>query len=175
MSDGRTVTNEQLLKEVEYLQDEYARMKKLYEDLFYNLDYDNLSPNFKLDLKKFSLTFSEVFPDGSKGDSRFTMTAEQIYTEVSKTYETKTDAGTQYTSLQSSISQTATNILSSVSATYETKSGASANYTNLSSSISQTATSITQTVNAQYGNPIETYYYPPYSDQSQLYHHPYAH
>ena len=121
MSGNRPISNEQLLKEVEYLSDEYIKMKKMYEDLFYNLDMDNFSKELREDMDKFYLTFKEVFPDGSANESSFLVTAQKIEQMVAATYQTKTDAGIQYVTLQSSITQTADNILSVVAATYETQ------------------------------------------------------
>ena len=150
MSDYRNVSNEQLLREFHVLQDEYIKMKKMYEDLFYNLDIDNLSPNFRLSIDRFSLTFSEVFPDGAKNDSAFTMTADKIVHMVAQTYETKTDAGNKYSALQTGITQTAESIKLEAKATYETKTDAGDKYETLSSSITLTAQGITTMVQQIY-------------------------
>ena len=147
-------TYEQLLEEVIELGDGLARMKRMYEDLLYNLDYENLGTYLSADLKKFMLSFKEVYPDGSTGESRFSITAEEILSTVSRTYETQEDAGIRYTTLNSSISQTATNILSTVSATYETRTDAGTQYAALQSSISQTADSITSTVAKTYATQL---------------------
>lgn len=82
--------------------------------------------------------------------STIVMTANEIKLAVSETYQTKSDANSQYAHLESSIRLTAQDITSTVSATYETKSAASASYANLSSQIVQTANSITSTVSATY-------------------------
>lgn len=82
--------------------------------------------------------------------STIIMTANEIKLAVSETYQTKSDANSQYAHLESSIRLTAQDITSTVSATYETKSAASASYANLSSQIVQTANSITSTVSATY-------------------------
>ena len=82
--------------------------------------------------------------------STIIMTANEIKLAVSETYQTKSDASSQYAHLESSIRLTAQDITSTVSATYETKSAASASYANLSSQIVQTANSITSTVSATY-------------------------
>lgn len=82
--------------------------------------------------------------------STITMTANEIKLAVSETYQTKSDASSQYAHLESSIRLTAQDITSTVSATYETKSAASSSYANLSSQIVQTANSITSTVSATY-------------------------
>ena len=140
---------------VDELDDTVYRMKKMYEDLFYNLDFDNFSVTLMNEAKNWQQTFSEVYPDGRRYEStivqnareitlavssleyklvndywtavesmaQLSITSTQILSTVSQTYETKTEAGTQYATLQSSISQTATQILSTVSATYETKTG----------------------------------------------------
>lgn len=86
----------------------------------------------------------------AKLSSTIIMTANEIKLAVSETYQTKSDASSQYAHLESSIQLTAQNITSTVSATYETKSAASASYANLSSQIVQTANSITSTVSATY-------------------------
>ena len=86
----------------------------------------------------------------AKLSSTITMTANEIKLAVSETYQTKSDANSQYAHLESSIRLTAQDITSTVSATYETKSAASASYANLSSQIVQTADSITSTVSATY-------------------------
>lgn len=82
--------------------------------------------------------------------STIIMTANEIKLAVSETYQTKTDAGSQYAQLESSIRLTAQDITSTVSATYETKNNASSSYANLSSQIVQSANSITSTVAATY-------------------------
>lgn len=86
----------------------------------------------------------------AKLSSTIVMTANEIKLAVSETYQTKSDANSQYAHLESSIRLTAQDITSTVSATYETKSAASASYANLSSQIVQTANSITSTVSATY-------------------------
>lgn len=86
----------------------------------------------------------------AKLSSTIIMTANEIKLAVSETYQTKSDANSQYAHLESSIRLTAQDITSTVSATYETKSNASASYANLSSQIVQTANSITSTVSATY-------------------------
>ena len=86
----------------------------------------------------------------AKLSSTIIMTANEIKLAVSETYQTKSDANSQYAHLESSIRLTAQDITSTVSATYETKSDASASYANLSSQIVQTANSITSTVSATY-------------------------
>lgn len=119
------ITFKQVLNEVEHLQDELTRMKRMYEDLLYNLDYGNFSDVLNNDMDKFMSTFKEVYPDGSTAESSISQTANGILLEVSKTYETISNAGINYTSLSSSISQTAIGIISTVAATYETKTNVS--------------------------------------------------
>lgn len=152
-------TYEHLLKEVQSFRDELSSMKRMYEDLFYNLDYDNFSSNLNMDMKKFLLTYKEVYPDGSKSESSISMTAEQIALAVSSEREYVTNLlGIDYYTreqMQSQLSITASGIYSNVSATYETKSNAGTQYTSLQSSISQTATSILSTVSATYGTKTE--------------------
>lgn len=147
-------TYEQLLKAVQSLNSKVALMARHYEDLFYNLDYDNFSPNLRMDMKKFLLTYKEVYPDGSTSESSISMTAEQIALAVSSEREYVTNLlGTDYYTreqMQSQLSIAASGIYSNVSATYETKSNAGTQYTSLQSSISQTATSILSTVSATY-------------------------
>ena len=106
-----------------FLQDEITQMKRMYEDLFYNLDYGNFSKNLNDDMNKFKRTFKEIFPDGTENESIIEQTANKILLYVGETYETKTDAGIEYTKLQASITLTAENITSMVAATYETKDG----------------------------------------------------
>jgi len=154
MSDYRNVSNEQLLREFHVLQDEYIKMKKMYEDLFYNLDIDNLSPELKADMNKFNQTFSEVFPNGDKYESSITQTAYAITLAVAaeRSYMTNLLGAEYYTREQTwaQISIESTNIKSTVSATYETKSNAGYQYTSLQTSITQTAESITSEVEAKY-------------------------
>ena len=91
---GETVTNEQfekLLREVEYLQDEYARTKKMYEDLFYNLDYDNFGTAVKKDMARFIQTFREVYPGGLTAESSIAQTAKEIRFEVSEAFDGVTE------------------------------------------------------------------------------------
>ena len=68
---------ERLEKEVGYLQDEYARMNKRYEDLFYNLDYDNFGTVLLNDMGEFSLTAKKMTWLVEDGDdaSSFTLTS----------------------------------------------------------------------------------------------------
>lgn len=82
--------------------------------------------------------------------STITQTAEEIRSEVSKTYQTKDEATTQYTNLASSITQTAEQIKSEVAATYETQNDAKSAYSTLQSSIIQTASEIRSEVSATY-------------------------
>lgn len=82
--------------------------------------------------------------------SLVTQTATEIRTEVSNTYETKSNASSSYKGLESKISQTAESIRSEVSNTYETKDSASSQYSKLSSSITQTASSIRSEVSSTY-------------------------
>lgn len=86
----------------------------------------------------------------AKLSSTITMTANEIKLAVSETYQTKSDASSQYAHLESSIQLTAQSITSTVAATYETKDAASSSYANLSTQITQTANSITSTVSATY-------------------------
>ena len=78
MSDNKNITIEQLAEKVNMLQDEYIKMKKMYEDLFYNLDMDNLSSKLRKDMNKFERTFTEVFPDGTVSTSTVAQTAQKI-------------------------------------------------------------------------------------------------
>ena len=79
-----------------------------------------------------------------------TSSAEEIKTEASRTYQTKTDAATEKGELQTEIRQTAESITSTAAATYETKTDATTKQANLQSQIQQTAESITSTVSATY-------------------------
>lgn len=82
--------------------------------------------------------------------TNFNVKLGEISTEISETYETKSDAGAQYQSLSSSIAQTASSITSSVAATYETKTAANTMKTELQTLITQTADGITSSVSATY-------------------------
>ena len=84
---SETVSNEQLAKKVEYLEDEYIRMKKMYEDLFYNLDYDNFGTVVRKDMGYFWQAFKEVFPDGTEAMSSIMQTAIEIRFEVSESFD----------------------------------------------------------------------------------------
>jgi len=154
MLDGGNMSNEQLTKEVQYLQDQYTVMKKTYEDLFYNLDYDNLSPNFRLTMDKFSLTFSEVFPDGAKNESAFVMTATQIVLAASAERDYVTNLlDTQYYTHEQTWAQItieSDNIKSAVETTYQTKTDAGTQTSTFLSSISQSATDILSVVSNTY-------------------------
>ncbi len=81
-------------------------------------------------------------------NSNITQTAEKIATDVSKTYETKTNATTTKNELSSQITQTSNSIKTEVSEKYETKTSASATKRELSSSINQLTTEIDLRVTA---------------------------
>lgn len=82
--------------------------------------------------------------------SNITQTAEKITFDVSKTYETKTNAATTKSELSSQIEQTASSITQSVSETYETKTNATATKNELSTQITQTTNSIKTEVSETY-------------------------
>lgn len=80
--------------------------------------------------------------------SNITQTAEKITSDVSKTYETKTNAATTKNELSSQITQTSNSIKTEVSNTYETKLNAAATKTQLSSQITQLSNKIELKVTA---------------------------
>lgn len=82
--------------------------------------------------------------------SKITQTAKDIKSEIAQSYETKTNAESQYQKLSTSITQTANSIKSEVSETYETKNNASSQYSSLQSSITQTANGIKTEVSNTY-------------------------
>ena len=84
-------------------------------------------------------------------NTRITQTAESSTSEVAQVYQTKEDATTNYTTLDSKIDQTATSITSSVSQTYQTKDAAEEDYNELSSTITQTAGNINSQVAQKVG------------------------
>jgi len=84
----------------------------------------------------------------AKLSSQIIMTVNEIKLAVSETYQTKSDASSQYAHLESSIQLTAQDITSTVSATYETKSNAGSYYQSFQSQITQTADQISTKVSA---------------------------
>ena len=87
----------ELRSEVQQLRDDLAKMKRFYEDLFYNLDTDNFSPRLVLENKNMRTTV-EATDEGLKTKvsaedvdkkieseySQFEQTAESISSEVRK-------------------------------------------------------------------------------------------
>lgn len=126
----------QLKNEVQELRDTVTRMKRMYEDILYNLDDDNFSSRFvkeKNGMKaEIKITAEEISTKVSNEtfESAMTQTAAQIATKVSGN------------DMQSAIDQKASEITATVSATYETKESAQTAY----SSMEQTATSISTSV-----------------------------
>lgn len=77
-------------QQVKDLSDKLARMERTYEDLLYNLDFDNLEPNTR---KPIESTISEVYPNGLKADSSIVQSAKEIRTEVRQVYAIKEYTG----------------------------------------------------------------------------------
>ena len=147
------MTFEELKKEVQILSDSLSRLKRTYEDAFYNLDDDNFSKTIvkekngmKAQIKINEREIATKVSDGEM-ESAILQSAGNILLTVGASYETKSDAAAKLTTARSEIQQSANSILLSVSETYETKSDASSSYNSL---ISQTATAITTTVTKQY-------------------------
>ena len=129
MSDISKMDFKQLRSEVQILRDEIAKMKRMYEDVIYNLDDDNFSSKF-IKEKENMKTSIEV-------------TAEGIKTKVSKTDLEKS------LSEYSTISQTAAQISSTVTKEYVDNllGGEYVTDVVLSSKISQSADEIYMYVN----------------------------
>lgn len=121
----------QLRNEVQNLRDELAIFKRKYEDVIYNLDYDNFGKNFVAEQKgmkaQLKITSDAIVASVSRDElagtlsqySTIAMTADAITSTVSKnyvtnliddTYETKDNADKKYSTLNSSITQNAGNI-----------------------------------------------------------------
>ena len=124
------------------------------------------SPSNSRDLMAFDGKISRVeknidgltveFRDAIKGtNSKIDVTAEQIKTEVSKNYTTKTETSEVQQSLKSSINQTAEQIKTEVRETYSTKNETQEIKKDLSSSIEQSASSILATVEKTYSTKTE--------------------
>ena len=142
------MTFEELRREVQILSDSLAKMKRFYEDVFYNLDESNFSSSIikeKDGMKaQIKISAEEISTKVSTAEmsSAISQSAGEILLTVGATYATQA-------AVSSSISQTATEITTSVSTTYETKADAETSYNSLSSSIStvsQTASSISTRV-----------------------------
>ena len=88
--------------------------------------------------------------------SSIDQTAEQIKTEVSKNYTTKTETSEVQQSLKSSIDQTAEQIKTEVKETYSTKDETQEIKKDLNSSIEQSASSILATVEKTYSTKTES-------------------
>lgn len=131
----------QLRNEVQLLRDELAIMQRKYEDILYNLDYNNFSSRLvqeKDDMKtQISITAEGIETKVSKDEfeSEMKQTAESIATKVSHSELNK----------YSTQEQTAAAITSIVSE-YQTRAEAEDAYDELYSKIEQTAGSITSTV-----------------------------
>lgn len=91
---------------------------------------------------------SNIYTSQFATRSELSQTANNIRTEVSGEYATKTELQT----VDSRITQTATQIESEVSQTYETKSDAEDSYTRLNSTITQTADAINLEVAQKVGD-----------------------
>ena len=104
------MTFEELRREVQILSDSLAKMKRFYEDVFYNLDESNFSSSIikeKDGMKaQIKISAEEISTKVSSAEmsSAISQSAGEIRTEVSTSYETKADAETSYNSLSGSIS-----------------------------------------------------------------------
>lgn len=116
----------QLRNEVQLLRDELAKMRRQYEDLFFNLDNENFS--------------SRIIKEKEGMKAEIKLTAEEIKTKVS---ETDIDEKLEN---YSTISQTAEAISLSVTQINEATDAKLKNY----STIIQTAEAITNTVTKEY-------------------------
>lgn len=124
------------------------------------------SPSNSRDLMAFDGKISKVeknidgltveFSDAIKAtNAKIDVTAEQIKTDVSKNYTTKTETSEVQQSLKSSINETAEQIKTEVSETYSTKDETQEIKKDLSSSIEQSASSILATVEKTYSTKTE--------------------
>ena len=84
---GEIVDLKYLYNRISELEGTIERMKRTYEDLLYNLDFDNLEPVSTR--KPLKYTIEEVFPDGTKGMSSIESNAKEIRTEVKQVYAIK--------------------------------------------------------------------------------------
>lgn len=82
--------------------------------------------------------------------SKISQSTSDIMLNVSKDYETKTDANATYAKLEGNISTSADNILLSVSGTYQTQSSANADYAALDGKIESEKDRITDITNGTY-------------------------
>lgn len=114
----------ELVEEVTFLKSELARMKRMYEDLFYNLDNENFSDSIKrekenmkteieINAEGISVVSKEVFPDGVENESSISVCSREIASRV-----TKSDLNEKLTNY-STISQTADSINTKVGAIFE--------------------------------------------------------
>lgn len=142
----------QLRNEVQLLRDELARMKRSYEDILYNLDYDNFSTSLikKADNMQTSIEQSaeaiilqaQAIEGNTSAIGELSVTAETIKLSVT---EVKGGVDANSTAIK----------LNAESISAEVKSREDADK-ELSSSITQTADSIKFAVNASYSDPEET-------------------
>lgn len=80
----------QLRRKVQELEDKLARMERTYEDVLYNLDFDNMEPNVR---KPITATIKEVYPDGRMKESSIVQSAKEIRTEVRQVYAIREYSG----------------------------------------------------------------------------------
>lgn len=78
---GRVVDLKYLYNRIEELESKLTRMERTYEDLLYNLDFDNFEP--KSTRKPIESTIREVYPDGTEHMSSIEVNARKIATKVS--------------------------------------------------------------------------------------------
>lgn len=78
---GQIVNLKYLYERIENLEGTLERMKRTYEDLLYNLDFDNFEP--KSTRKPIESTIKEVYPDGMGNMSSIEVNAQKIATKVS--------------------------------------------------------------------------------------------
>lgn len=154
----------QLRLKVAELEDTIAKIKRQFEDLYYNIDTENLSESFvreidgmrsqiKISAEKIESTVSYNDLEGRLSKySTLSQTADAITATVNAEYVDDLIGDTYVTNLtfNSVIEQTAESIKMTVSETYQTKTDAETGYTSLSSEISQSANNILLTVSGSY-------------------------
>lgn len=148
------MTFKQLEQEVLALRDELAKMRRLYEDLFYNLDDDNFSSRLVLEKNNMKTEISaaagEIKTKVSRSEldgelekySTITQTADKIGMAVTEINDTLNNYST--------IEQTAHSITTAVNAEREFVTGNYFNKADTQSQITQSANSILSEVSSTY-------------------------
>ena len=111
MLESSAITSDEakaLRAQIQELSDQFAIMRRMYEDLFYNIDAGNLSEAMGRD---YNSTLTEVWPDGVTNTSSITQTADKLEAEVTR-------IDNEIGSFDSKITQTADAIVMSVTAQY---------------------------------------------------------